>query len=146
MRKMTLEHRLLHINRNKMNVMPFLFLAHVPPVSNLQTKIFEVVRNWESFNFCMLFSVVAYYYGTLFFVYIQATLLTYFANSLYKSLFLVVIDSFCFLAVPNRRSRQTDLPFGRVNTVRSGFPIRIPVISNRFLQHSPNANMLAPGA
>ena len=52
------------------------------------------------------------------------------------------------LAVPNRRSRQTGLfhvPFGRVNTVKSGFTVRIPVLCNRFLQHTPTgtADMLA---
>ena len=51
------------------------------------------------------------------------------------------------LAVPNRRSRQPALfhvAFGRVNTVKSGLFIRIPVLCNNFLQKIPNADMLAP--
>ena len=51
------------------------------------------------------------------------------------------------LAVPNRRSRQSALfhvAFGRVNTVKSGLFIRIPVLCNNFLQKIPNADMLAP--
>ena len=49
------------------------------------------------------------------------------------------------LAVPGRRSRQTGLfyvPFGRVNTVKSGFRIRIPALCNRFLQQTPSADVL----
>ena len=50
------------------------------------------------------------------------------------------------LAVPGRRSRQTGLfyvPFGRVNTVMSGFPVRIPSLCNRFLRQTPGADVLA---
>lgn len=51
------------------------------------------------------------------------------------------------LAVPDRRSRHTGLfhvPYGRVNTVKSGFLIRIPVQCNNFLHQMPSADLLGP--
>ena len=47
------------------------------------------------------------------------------------------------LATPSRRSRHTSLfhvPFGRVNTVKSAFPSRIPIACNRLLQDIPTAD------
>ena len=49
------------------------------------------------------------------------------------------------LPVPGRRCRLTGLfyvSFGRVNTVKSGFLTRIPVLCNRFLQEEPGADVL----
>ena len=48
------------------------------------------------------------------------------------------------LATPARRSRHTGLfhvPFGRVNTVKTGFPTRIPITCNRLLQDIPTADL-----
>ena len=48
------------------------------------------------------------------------------------------------LTVPGRRSRHTGLfnvPFGRVNTVKSSFLTRLPLTCNRFLQEEPTADL-----
>ena len=51
------------------------------------------------------------------------------------------------LHVPGRRSRQTGLfnvPFGRVESVKNGFSVRVPKLANDFLRNHPSVDFFLP--